>query len=51
MKKLVQPRRVEEVSQALRPTVFELREDIYQLLVVFKLRVHNFDVLLVLLEQ
>jgi len=51
MQKLIKFLRVQEIGQALRPTVFKFYQDFYKFNVVFQLRVYYFDVLLVLTEK
>ena len=51
VQQLVQFLRVQEVGQALAPTVFELDENLDKFDVVFQLRVHHLDVLLVLAKK
>jgi hypothetical protein len=49
VEQLVTLLRVEEVGEALSPSVFVLNKDFNELLIVFELRIHHFYVLLVFL--
>lgn len=51
MEQLIALLAVKEVSQTLTPTILELNEDLNQFDVVLQLRVHDFDVLVVLAQQ
>ena len=51
MQKLVEFLRIQEVGQALRPTVFKFNQDFDEFNVVFQLWVDDFDVLLILTEK
>ncbi len=51
MQKLVALFGIEEVGQSLRPGVLILDQDLNELLIIFKLRVNNLDVLVIFSEE
>ena len=51
MEQLVESLALQEVRETLTPTILELHQDFYQLSVVLKLWIHNFNVLVVLSQE
>ena len=51
VQQLVERLAVQEVGQTLRPTVLKFHQDLHQLHIILQLRVHHFDVLVVLAKE